>query len=420
MNWAIGDTILGKYRVDDIFTGGMGLVYRVHHLEWKLDLAMKCPKPEYLVDAAAMLAFEQEIETWANLGLHSHIVTCYYSRRIEGDTFVFSEFVTGGSLRDWIASRKLYQGEEIASIARIIKIAAEFAWGMDYAHGKGLVHQDIKPGNVLLSDAGTTKVTDFGLARYLPRALSKGLVNVAGYTRPYASPEQLTELVVSPATDVWSWAVTILEMFMGGIFWEYGTAAPAAFEHYQSKGRRMPGCPVMPAPIAGLIKQCLQRDPSARPASFDKIAAFLLQSYKTLLGDDAGLVKPDTEVLAADSLNNRAVSLLEVGRATEARQLLERALERLPDHPETKHNLQLLLKLQRQHGAAKVPYLLARPKSGAEHHHESERFNRLISKATNALQLGDANEAQRYLQMAKDIEGVASHPKLRELVDRLG
>lgn len=420
MKWSVGDIIMEKYRVDEFFAGGMGLVYRVHHLEWGMDLAMKCPKPEFLGDEVARLAFEQEIEIWASLGLHPHIVTCYYSRRIEGQPCVFSEFVTGGSLREWIVSRRLYQGEEDASVARMIKIAAEFAWGMGCAHGKGLVHQDIKPGNVLVSDAGTTKVTDFGLARQSTRASASGLVDVAGYTRPYASPEQLTEHVVSPATDVWSWAVSILEMFMGGIFWEHGIAAPAAFEHYQSKGRRMPGCPTMPAPVAGLIKQCLHRDPSARPASFDKLADFLLRSYKVIFGEDAGLTAPDTVGLAADSMNNRAVSLLELGRDAEAINMLKKALEQNSDHYEARYNLALFDSKKAGLNRSPQPYVLARPKSGAEHHHETERFNRLLSKVGAALESGRADDAKRYLRMAMDIEGFSAHPTLRSFATQLG
>jgi hypothetical protein len=75
---------------------------------------------------------------------------------------------------------------------------------------------------------------------------------------------------------------------------------------------------------------------------------------------------------------------------------------------------------QRSGSQRNLPFVLARPKSGAEHQYENERFNRLISKAAAALESGNANEARRYLRMAMDIEGFSSHPKLRALTAKLG
>lgn len=408
---------LGLYQVKNRFSGGMGTVYQVGHPTWGIDMAMKVIKECYARDPSCIAQFEQEAETWANIGLHPYVVTCYYTQRLEGSLCVFSEFVAGGSLLDSIRNRSLYQKEDAAVVSSILQVAAGFALGLDWAHRHQLIHQDVKPGNVMLTSAGLPKVADFGLARAMKQ---DGSALASGYTQAYASPEQIAGTKVSLTTDVWSWAASVLHMFMGDVLWESGKAIPAAFAIYCSHHRRMPGLPQMPQAIADLLARCFALDPTNRPESCLSLAHSLSTIHHRLFHEPIEFAEHGTLELAADSLNNRAVSLLEVGRSSEARQLLERALKRNPDHPETKHNLQLLLKLQRQHGAASGPYLLARPKSGAEHHYESERFHRLITKATNALQLGDANEARRYLQMAKDIEGVASHPKLRELVAKLG
>src|SRR6185503_4715365 len=100
-----------------------------------------------------------------NLGLHPHTVSCYYVRQLGGIPRVFAEYVEGGSLADWIESRKLYEGGPEESLKRILDIAIQFAWGLHYTHEQGLIHRDVKPANVMLTSSGTVKVTDFGLSR---------------------------------------------------------------------------------------------------------------------------------------------------------------------------------------------------------------------------------------------------------------
>src|SRR5262245_31804063 len=190
--WKPGDVILDLYEVQEVFTGGgMGLVYKVRHRGWNVDLAVKSPRPELIARAGAAENFEREAETWVNLGLHPHAVSCYYVRRLGGIPRVFAEYAEGGSLADWIRSGKLYEGGLERALERILDVAIQFAWGLHYAHEQGLVHQDVKPANVLMTPDGTAKVTDFGLAR--ARAIAGGhaasaqpgqsvMVTGAGYT----------------------------------------------------------------------------------------------------------------------------------------------------------------------------------------------------------------------------------------------
>ncbi len=90
--WRIGDVILDRYEVQQIFTsGGMGLVYRADHRGWGMALAVKSPRPEFLQTAGQIESFEREAETWVNLGLHPHIVSCYYVRRLGGIPRIFAE-----------------------------------------------------------------------------------------------------------------------------------------------------------------------------------------------------------------------------------------------------------------------------------------------------------------------------------------
>ena len=120
--WKIGDLVLGLYEVSAVLgEGGMGRVYRVRHRGWDVDLAVKAPLPSALEAAGGADAFEQEAETWVGLGLHPHVVACYYVRRVEGTPRLFAEFVDGGSLHEWIQRKRL------RSLDRILDVAVQFA-----------------------------------------------------------------------------------------------------------------------------------------------------------------------------------------------------------------------------------------------------------------------------------------------------
>jgi serine/threonine protein kinase len=284
--WNVGDVILDLYRViDTLGEGGFGTVYKVRHQGWNIDLAVKSLKPEIVAAAGGVENFEREAETWVNLGLHPHTVSCYYVRRIESSPLVFAEYVAGGSLHDWIEQRRLYDGGAAASLQRILDIAIQFAWGLHYAHEQGLIHQDVKPANVMLTPDGVAKVTDFGLANeraiatILNSSLTKegqrgsasdslgdssaastpgyanaglrpasltGSLMVAGggvMTPGYCSPEQANKETLTRRSDLWSWGLSVLEMFQGERTWPVGTIAAQALENYLETGLEDPVAP---------------------------------------------------------------------------------------------------------------------------------------------------------------------------------
>ncbi len=169
-----GTTLLSIYRIesDAIESGGMGRVWRVHHTGWNTDLAMKQPRPESFVSDEQKEKFIEECQVWIELGLHPHIVSCHYVRDIDGTPTIFAEWMEGGTLEEWIRSGKLYEGSEAEQQVRILDMAIQFARGLHYAHERkndngenmGIIHQDVKPANVLLSSDGVVKISDFGLA----------------------------------------------------------------------------------------------------------------------------------------------------------------------------------------------------------------------------------------------------------------
>jgi WD40 repeat protein/serine/threonine protein kinase/DNA-directed RNA polymerase subunit RPC12/RpoP len=348
LDWVDGDVILGIYEVRGLLgEGGMGKVYKAHHLGWDVDIAVKSPRPQEIRKPGAAENFEREAETWVNLGLHPNIVSCYYVRRLGGLPRVFAEFIDGGSLQDWIK-----QGR-ITSVGEVLDVAIQFAWGLHYSHERGLTHQDIKPANVMMSLSGVAKVTDFGLARArsggmteqgaTPSSVKEALVTAGGMTPAYCSPEQADRAPLSRKTDIWSWAVSILEIFTGEVTWMSGAVADSALEEFVSSGSKGKSPVAMPGSLAELLKWCLNRDPSARPTTMMDVANVLKEIYRK----ETGIPYPRSEIkpgkAVADSLNNRAVSLLDLGKGKEAERLWEEALKAQPHHPESTFNLGLSL-----------------------------------------------------------------------------
>jgi WD40 repeat protein/serine/threonine protein kinase len=332
--WQPGDELLDTYTVSGLLgEGGMGKVYRVHHKSWNIDLAVKSPRREFFQTPEQRELFIAEAETWVNLGLHPHIVSCYYVRNLGGIPRVFAELVEGGSLEDWIR-----QGR-ITTVEQALDIAIQFAWGLAYAHEQGLVHRDVKPANALMTPDGTVKVTDFGLAK-----AGKGL------TPAYASPEQaetqVNQVELTPQADIWSWALSVLEMFAGRAFWvradmpdyAWGQVAPQALEHYISGGLEDAVIPQIPAGLVQLLRECFQKNSTDRPASMDEAAERLVDIYQVEIHQPYPRQKPKAAELRADSLNNKALSLLDLGQPEEAARIWQQALAVDPFHPYAIYN----------------------------------------------------------------------------------
>lgn len=266
-----GASLLDTYRIEsDAIEGGMGAVWRVHHTGWNVDLAIKRPKASLFQSEKQKENFVHECEAWINLGLHPHIVSCYYVRDIAGVPSIFSEWMDGGSLKNAIEEGRLYEGD---ASERILDIAIQFARGLHYAHehkdptGKPvcLIHRDVKPGNLLLLKSGLCKVSDFGIAVSLRRREKDQSTEDynRGFTPAYASPEQMVGELPTKRTDVYSWAVCVLEMYLGERLWQIGTVASEAFDYYITILKV-----AMPESIKILLSECLCCDPRSVPTGF--------------------------------------------------------------------------------------------------------------------------------------------------------
>ncbi|MFD4831195.1 protein kinase [Streptomyces uncialis] len=348
-NWRRGEIVLGRYEVLDVLdNGGMGLVFRVRHRDWQTDLALKVPRPELLTVAADGDAFAAEAGTWAGLDPHPHVVNCVYVRRIDGSPCVFAEWVDGGNLAERVRGHRPRGGEQTA---RVLDLAVQIAWGIAHAHQGGVVHQDIKPANVMVTGDGIAKVSDFGLANARAAAgesavAPPGVSLFAGYggmTPAYCSPEQAearagARLAMTRATDVWSWALCVLEMFTGGPPCRLGQSAPEVFEVLVEAASRGSGVAAMPRALVDLLRRCFTLDPAARPHDLDGLAAEVAAIHADTVGEPYPRARPAGTRLLADGLSNRALSLLDLGREEEAELMWREAAGVDPHHPSAVHN----------------------------------------------------------------------------------
>jgi serine/threonine protein kinase len=193
-----GDRILaGKYRIiEPIERGGMGVVYKAEDTQLKRAVALKFLTAELTEDPEARERFVREAQAAAALS-HNHICTIYEIEEEAGQSFIAMEYVEEQSLKQKISKRPLDQAEAL-------EIAIQVAEGLGETHKKGIVHRDIKPGNIMVTEEGTAN------------ALGKSLITKEAKTMgtvAYMSPEQAQGQSVDHRTDIWSLGVMLYEMF---------------------------------------------------------------------------------------------------------------------------------------------------------------------------------------------------------------
>ena len=335
-DWQVGEVLFDRYTVTaKVGEGGMGTVYKVHDSWENRALAMKRPRPELFSRGNGKQDFVREAETWVQLQPHPHIVSCVFVRMYDSIPCIFLEYIAGGSLAEWIRDRKLYEGGHQRALERILDVAIQCAWGLHAAHEQGLIHQDVKPANVLMTIDGVARVTDFGLAK--ARALTgeqEGwgsgqslLVSSGGMTPAYCSPEQAAHRPVNRKTDIWSWGVSVLQMFVGEVTWHVGTVAHAVLIAHM---KQSPAIPAIPKEVAQVLEACFQRQPEDRPTTLLQVADNLQVSYRRLCAHPHPRVIPQQADVPGSQLVNQGLSLLELGRAKEALAVLEQAIRLEP------------------------------------------------------------------------------------------
>jgi serine/threonine protein kinase len=206
---------ISHYRVTGkLGVGGMGVVYEAEDTRLSRAVALKFLPEELADDPDMARRFQREAETVALLN-HPHICTIYDVGEHLGRRFIAMERCEGVNLKTYMARKTL-------DTAEIVDIALQITHALGAAHAKGVVHRDIKPGNIVISDTCQVKVLDFGLARRF-RIADTGGLGIDGSTMPgrplgtanYMAPERILQMPLDPRSDLFSVGVVIYEMATG-------------------------------------------------------------------------------------------------------------------------------------------------------------------------------------------------------------
>jgi serine/threonine-protein kinase len=234
-------------------------------------VAVKVLFPEFATDPSFVARFRREAQAAANLS-HPNIVSVYDWGEQSGTYFIVMEYVEGRSLADVIRSEGPLHPQRAA------EIATDIAAALGFAHRNGVVHRDVKPGNVLLSPSGQVKVADFGIARAMGAGAEENLTQTGAVmgTATYFSPEQAQGLPLDPRSDLYALGIVLYEMVAGRPPFQGDSPVAIAYKHVQEppvSPRRIN--PDVPAPLEAIILTLLAKDPAHRYASAEELRADL-------------------------------------------------------------------------------------------------------------------------------------------------
>jgi serine/threonine protein kinase/Tfp pilus assembly protein PilF len=264
-----GSTFAGRYQIiEELGKGGMGKVYKVFDQEVRARMALKLIKPEVSADKYTIERFRNELKIARDIS-HKNICRMYDLGREAGNYFITMEYVSGEDLKSFIRrSRQLVIGTAIF-------IAKQVCEGLAEAHRLGVVHRDLKPGNVMIDKEGNAKIMDFGIARSISVKGITGAGVMIG-TPEYMSPEQVEGKEVDQRSDIYSLGIILYEMLTGQVPFEGDTP----FTIGVKQKSEIPKDPKelnaqIPQDLSRLILKCLEKDKERRYQNADELKANL-------------------------------------------------------------------------------------------------------------------------------------------------
>src|SRR5262245_57112549 len=302
-----GRTLLHYEIIERIGAGGMGEVWRARDTRLDRDVAIKILPPDHAHTEVQKQRFLREARAASAL-VHPNIITVHEINSADGTDFIVMEFVRGETLSALLSHGRLPQPQAMGVATQILE-------ALKTAHDAGVVHRDLKPGNIMMSASGLVKVLDFGLAKRIAPAdgnpsrqdtTSPGQLTVAGATLgtpAYMSPEQAVGDPVDARSDVFSFGVVLYEM-LAGVKPFQGESNLTLLRHIVHEPPR----PIrdlaagVPSAVAAIADRCLAKEPADRypnaGAVLDALRRIPLASASAAITDDAGLTRADPSVPA--------------------------------------------------------------------------------------------------------------------------
>ncbi|GAA3637310.1 hypothetical protein GCM10022200_20790 [Microbacterium awajiense] len=302
-----GVTFGGRYELDSrIAIGGMGEVWEATDHVIGRTVAIKILKDEYMGDPGFLERFRAEARH-AALVNHEGIASVFDYGEENGSAFLVMELVPGEALST------ILERDESLSTDKTLDIVAQTSAALQAAHAAGLVHRDIKPGNLLITPDGRVKITDFGIARIADQVPLTATGQVMG-TVQYLSPEQASGHPASPATDIYSLGIVAYECLAGKRPFTGESQVAIAMAQINEQAPPMP--PTVGEPVRNLVMAMIAKKPEDRPAS----AATVARAATALRRGDLAAAVAAVPAIAAGA--DTATLLMPAGETAAATQIL--------------------------------------------------------------------------------------------------
>ena len=303
-----GLTFGGRYQLSSrVAIGGMGEVWQATDLVIGRTVAIKILKDEYLGDPGFLERFRAEARH-AALVNHEGIANVFDYGEEEGSAYLVMELVPGEALS------AIIERERVLSTDRVLDIVAQTANALQAAHAAGLVHRDIKPGNLLITPDGRVKITDFGIARIADQVPLTATGQVMG-TVQYLSPEQASGHSASPSTDIYSLGIVAYEALAGRRPFTGESQVAIAMAQINETPPELPA--TIAEPVRNLVYASIAKKPADRPATAQHLAR-AAQSLRR--GDVAAAAAAVPGIIGTGSL--AATAGANYGQPTQATQIL--------------------------------------------------------------------------------------------------
>ena len=262
----------GHYSLrEPLGSGGMAEVFLARDEVLERDVALKILKEQYADNVNFVERFRREARSAASLN-HPHIIVVYdWGRSVDGTYCMAMEYASGGTLKDHIIEHGPLPPRKATLVA------SHIAEGLGFAHERGVIHRDVKPQNVLLTEAGDAKVADFGIVQ-AASATTTSRSNLILGTADYMSPEQAKGGRVGPASDLYSLGVVLYEMLTGELLYKADSPLAAAVRHFAEPPLSpREANPEVPEVLEVLTLRLLAKDPTDRYGSVAEVLEDLRQ-----------------------------------------------------------------------------------------------------------------------------------------------